>query len=554
VDISRFRTLVDDDRDITIVWGSNGVLRFANSASQALLGHPADALTAGSHFDFIHPDDRPAIVSAWEAAIGSPRMAIPFAARMRKADGAWLWLEGTVRSYEDDESSAEIVLTARDMSAFKRLEAELNYLTLHDPLTGLPNRALLMDRLDHALREASQREELVAVLSLAMGDDLERLSVGLGHAAGDAVVQTVARRLSSALRASDTVARIGTDEFTVVLPALQAAGEARAVAERLHEVLAAPIDWQGQDVTIDAHIGIAVSLPCESDPELLLRDAGIARLEARRSGRGGVRLFSAELSAGTGRRLELLTEVRRAIRRDEFRLDFQPIVELASGRVVRLEALVRWQHPLYGLIPPSDFIPDAESSGHIFEIGQWVIRAVCRQLAAWGPHAPVISVNLSAGQFNDPRLVPGIVALLAEHGVPASQLAVEITEYVLAHDLRATAATLSQLRNLGVSVAIDDFGAGYSSLRYLHELPVDILKLDRSFALGLTADEGVRAIVSGITSLAHAIGLVVTAEGIETEGQLHLVRAIGCDRGQGFFIGRPAAAGPNPPGPVIALP
>jgi len=553
VNEARYRALIEDDRDIMVAWAADGSLRFANPALESLLGHPLDTFAHGPRFDLMHPDDREAVSTAWNEAQQTPWTPFPFSARVRSAQGAWIWLEGAVRFIPDASGSPVIVLNARDQSAYKRLEAQLIHLTLHDPLTALPNRLLLTDRLERALREVSQRDDVVAVLSVGLDDHLERIAARFGHAAGDAVVQTIAQRLAAAVRNSDTVARIGGGEVIVLLPSLQEVSEARAVADRLHEMLEEPILWQGEEVIIDGFIGIAVSLPGENDPEALLRDATIARLESRRAGGEHVRLFSAELSAVAGRRLALMSEIRRATRRDEFRLDYQPIIELASGRVVQLEALVRWQHPLHGLITPDDFIPDAEATGQIVEIGRWVIGSVCRQLAAWGPDAPPVSVNLSAAQFSDPRLVPEIVAQLEEHGVSPEQLAIEITEYVLVHDLRATAATLQQLRQLGVSVAIDDFGSGYSSLRYLHELPVNALKLDRSFARDLESDPGARAIVSGIASLAHAVDLLVTAEGIETAEQLNALREIGCDQGQGFFIARPVP-GADLPGPVIALP
>jgi diguanylate cyclase (GGDEF)-like protein/PAS domain S-box-containing protein len=553
VNEARFRTLIEEDRDIMMAWGIDGALRFANPALEALLGYSADEYAKGPRFDLIHPDDRAGLVFAWEAAQATQGTSIPFTARARTAAGGWIWLEGTVRSFPDASGGTEMVLTARDMSAFKRLEAEVLHLTLHDPLTELPNRSLLMDRLEQALREAHQRQELVGVLSVGLDDHLEQVNARHGHAAGDAAVQTIARRLAGAVRVSDTVARIGGDEFVVLLPEIQTLAEASTVAERLYELATAPITWQDQEVPIDVYIGIAVSLPEENDPEALLRDAAIARLESRRTGRDHVRPFSPQASAVAGRRVALMSEIRRAIRRDELRLDYQPIIELATGRIAQLEALVRWQHPLHGLISPADFIPAAEATGQIFEIGHWVIGAVCRQLALWGTAAPPVSVNLSAAQFSDPRLVPDIVAHLAEHGVPPEKLAIEITEYVLAHDLRATAATLRQLRQLGVSVAIDDFGSGYSSLRYLHELPVAAVKLDRTFACDLDADRGARAIVNGITSLAHAIDLVVTAEGIETKEQLAFFQEIGCDHGQGFFIARPTA-GTELPSHSIPLP
>ncbi|MBA3379380.1 MAG: EAL domain-containing protein [Chloroflexia bacterium] len=340
----------------------------------------------------------------------------------------------------------------------------------------------------------------------------------------------------------------------MLLPRIVHEREAREVAEQIRAMMAAPFVWQGREVTVGVTIGIAIAEDGTVQSDALLRDGDAALYSAKRAGRGSAIVHRTGMSGHAERRWALKTGLRDAAGRGEFVLHYQPIVDLATGHVGRVEALIRWHHPVFGLVPPNEFIPIAEEAGHILSVGRWVIEEVCRQLRQWGSGTPAIAINLPTAQFTDPELARDIGTAMARFGIDPRMLWVEITEHMLVDDLPATVSTLNQLRKLGVSMAIDDFGTGYSSLRYLRELPVDSIKLDRSFVHGLESSPGALAIVEGITSLAHAIGLTVTAEGIETVGQLTRLRAIGCDRGQGFYLARPAPADEHPPTVTLLLP
>jgi diguanylate cyclase (GGDEF)-like protein len=388
-----------------------------------------------------------------------------------------------------------------------------------------------------------------AVLFLDL-DHFKDVNDSRGHDAGDRLLIAVAARLRAAVGERDTVARLGGDEFAVHLAGVTDPGAAARAADRLLAALAAPFSLDGQVLTTGGSVGIAIADAAYARPEELLRDADLALYRAKAAGRGGYALFDPAMHARLLDRLALEGDLARATERDELRVYYQPMVALSSGRVTYLEALVRWQHPVRGLVAPGDFIPLAEETGLIVPLGRRILATACRQVVAWGrayPDTPPpgLAVNLSPRQFRDPGLVDGVQAILAETGLAAARLTLEVTESVAMERVEETLATLAALRALGVRLALDDFGTGHSSLAYLRELPLDTLKIDRSFFRDTPQN---RVIVRAVTALAHGLGLAVTAEGLETAGQVAWARAAGCDRGQGYYFARPL-----PPEEIAAL-
>jgi diguanylate cyclase (GGDEF)-like protein len=450
---------------------------------------------------------------------------------------------------------ATIEQQAEEIGQFPRRLEQLTKQAFRDSLTGLPNRALFMDRLSHGLTGAKRRHEHLAVLFL----DLDRFKVindTLGHTVGDQLLVEVSDRLGSSLRPGDTVARLGGDEFGILLEDVADAETAEAVALRIEEELAKPLHFEGREVFVSASIGIALSSARLGMPEEILRDADLAMYHAKSKGNARHEIFDDSMSAPALDRMDLEMDLRSAISRQEFRLHYQPILRMDTGRITEVEALIRWQHAKRGLLQPDSFIGLTEETGLIVPIGQWVLREACRQAREWQLEFPsipplVMSVNLSAKQFQNPNLVQEISQALAESGLAAGSLKLEITESVVMQDAPATLAKLKDLKDLGIRLAIDDFGTGYSSLGYLKRFPVDTIKIDRSFVKGLSKDGNDNAIVRAVITVAKTLNMDVTAEGVETEQQRIELKALGCDRAQGFLFARPAAA--EHVGPLLAI-
>ena len=446
----------------------------------------------------------------------------------------------------DDPGVRGIVLTATDVTQRKTFEAELVWRACHDPLTQLPNRARFIELLSEALADAGSRTS-VAVLFLDL-DGFKVVNDSLGHAIGDELLSAVAQRLSAYLRVGDEIARLGGDEFAVFVRNMTHGDDALRVADRLLADLRQPFSLRGREVFITASIGAALAgRHSPVSPEELLREADIAMYQAKARGKSRTVIFDESMNATAILRLELETDLRRVVERNELRLMYQPIVDLDDGRIVGAEALVRWQHPRLGLINPADFIPLAEETGMILPLGEWVLNEACRQARLWipreGRNAPlVMSVNLSARQFLQGDLVEQVTAVLREYELAAGQLQLEITERAVLHDAAWAAGAAGALRQLGVRLAVDGFGTGYSSLSYLRRFDVDTLKVDRSFIKDLETDPRTAPILRSITMLASSLGIEVTAEGIETGEQLSRVRALHCDQGQGFLFARPLPA------------
>jgi diguanylate cyclase (GGDEF)-like protein/PAS domain S-box-containing protein len=422
----------------------------------------------------------------------------------------------------------------------------LTHHALHDPLTGLPNRTLLLDRLEVALAQRNRGGIAVVFVDL---DHFKLVNDSLGHSAGDTLLAAAATRLRAVVRPGDTVARFGGDEFVVLAESTIGERDAEGLAERLAGALAEPFELGGAEVFVTASIGIAVSDGIEGDAHALLRDADAAMYRAKEAGRARYEVFDSLMRAGAVRRLEIVNDLHRALERNQFVLHFQPQIDLRTNSLIGVEALLRWVHPDRGLVPPLEFIPVAEETGLINELGRWVLRAACQQGRSWLDRFPgrpplVMSVNLSGRQLHQPRFVEEVAAALADSGFPAEQLVLEITESVLMNDTAATIDTLASLKELGVRLAIDDFGTGYSSLTYLQRFPIDILKIDKSFVDGLGgANLEESAVTRTIVSLAKTLRLETVAEGVERSEHVRELQSLNCDIGQGYFFARPLDAG-----------
>ena len=463
------------------------------------------------------------------------------------AGGAFGIVSESTQTFSVEDNSYFVLVAERITVALEnaRRAAELSRMAFHDSLTGLPNRALLLDRLEQALLRSGRHGSPVAVLFLDL-DNFKLINDSLGHDAGDALLRGVADRFRRATRAGDTLARFGGDEFVVLLEQAADASEAMASADRFATALREPIEVEGRTMVVEASIGVALSGPGRERPADLLRDADLALYRAKVSGKARSALFEPGLEAAAMRRLDLENDLRLALAAGEFRLFYQPIVDLVSDGLVGWEALVRWHHPERGLIPPSEFIPVAEETGLIVPLGRWVLEEACRQARLWQPAASgtplIMNVNLSGRQFQQPSLVADVNEALDAAGLDPRSLKLEITESVVMQDVDAASAILAALSEVGVRIAIDDFGTGYSSLAYLKRFPIETLKIDRSFVSGIVNDPHDAAIVRGVVALAKSLGLTVTAEGIETIAQQRQLVEVGCDLGQGYLFGRPAPA------------
>lgn len=449
--------------------------------------------------------------------------------------------------------SSELVLRLRNTLAAK---AYRDRLANYDLLTGLPNRKTFMDRLDWALKNSERSGARGAVLHVGL-DEFRKVNEALGPAAGDTVLRELAQRLEISLRRTDTVSRLADetakpslsrmsgDEFMLLLPIVGTSDDVSRVAERLRETISAPVSCLGHELAITCSIGIALFPADGLTPDNLVKNADTALRYAKDCGRNTTRFYSSELNARALQKLSLTNELRRAIERDELRLYYQPKVSLQTGEVVGAEALVRWQHPERGLVPPFEFIPLAEESGLIVPLGNWVMREACRQSRAWqdaGHRIPRISINVSSHQFRQGNLNDIVSAVLADTGADPRFLTLELTEGVIMDNAAANLEVLHQLKENGVKLSIDDFGTGYSSLSYLNKFPLDELKIDRSFVMEIKGPEDRAAIITAIVAMAHSLGLSVVAEGVETDPQRAFLKAEGCDEFQGYLKSKPVPA------------
>ncbi|RKS80711.1 diguanylate cyclase (GGDEF)-like protein [Motilibacter peucedani] len=521
--------VIDDER--VIRWASPAVLSQLPTPTLPLVGTNGNRL--------IHPDSAAVARAAAERCrhTGEPQVVeLCLLLGSQGAESAYeakRWFEVTFSNLLGHPQVRGLVVDAHDITERVAHEKELEHLAFHDRLTGLPNRL----RLERELAEASDDGRLRAVLVLDL-DGFTRVNDRLGVAAGDAVLRSTAFRLRREVRAAGLAAFLGGDEFVVVLPSVTSTAEAVLLAERLAGALSEPIRADEEMVTVGASVGVAVDEPDGIHGDELLRRAGTAMHEAKRRGGGCVAVFDADGAARAAQRLRLAAGLVEAERRGELLLHYQPLLRLRDDSVVEAEALLRWQAP-DRLVPPDEFIPVAEETGLVVGLGRWALQQACGDLAALALPGARLAVNLSARQLHHPALVKSVEAALQRSGVDPASLIVELTESAVVEDPDAAQSVLGRLKALGLQLALDDFGTGYSSLSYLLRLPVDILKVDRSFAADLAADDRTRRLLGSIAALAHDLGMSVTVEGVETEEQLAAVRAAGADTAQGWLIGRP---------------
>ncbi len=580
------RELASRTNDVVLVCDLDGAISYASPAVGDY-GYTPAGLSGRRLLDYVHPDDRGAVLAACRLALASgpaPDPAAPapaagpgpagpgpagpgpagpgpagsaaagpaagrFPARVRAADGTWRHVESAVLRYQAPGQPSQVLVTARDVSDQMALRQQVAHLTFHDGLTGLPNRAYLEERARDLLRQGSSAR-LIGVIFL----DLDRFTAvndSVGHGAGDLVLAQAARRLRAAAPVRDTVARWGSDEFAVLVENAGGATEVADIARRLVGAIAAePFRVAGQQVALTASAGVAVTARDAEQPDhpdglagLVLRNADVAMSRARESGGDRAETYAAYMHADVVRRLELVTGLQQAISHGDLALQYQPVVELATSRVIGAEALVRWWRD-GEVVPPHEFLGAAEESGLIIPLGEWVLREACAQGAAWREASWDIgvSVNLSARQLTAPGFTARVASILAETGLPAAALTVEVNEHVLVADDGPAVGELAELHRLGVRMAIDDFGTGYASLAHLRQLPLDVIKIDPSFVAGLGHDDTLTLLTRTVVQLGRELGLRVIAEGIEQPRQLTALREMGCGYGQGFLVARPMAA------------
>jgi diguanylate cyclase (GGDEF)-like protein/PAS domain S-box-containing protein len=515
-----------------------GVPFRVNDAMCALLVRRPDELNGRRWTEYTHPSEEP----MWKALLAQlARDDDSYADERRylRPDGSVVWASTNVTLVRD-ASGQPVYFLAHflDITDQKSLEDQLLHQTLHDSLTGLPNRALLLDRLVHGLGGSRRRGTQLGVMFLDV-DHFKMANDALGHPAADELLCQIARRLNEAIRPGDTVARVGGDEFVIVCDDV-AFFEIEQIAERVLAALGEPFFIGQQQSSVTVSVGVAIADDAAT-PETLLRDSDAAMYRAKERGRGCIELFDEDLRLKVVKRSTMAAALRRALERDEFTIHYQPIVDLPSGAMVSAEALLRWEHPDGILVGPDEFIPLAEETGLIVPIGAWVLEQACRRLAQWQRTMPTmsLSVNLSVRQMTAPNLVELVSDVIERTGVQPGGLCLELTESLFMRDVVHFEKTMSGLKKLGVTLSIDDFGTGYSALSYLQRFPIDAVKVDRSFVMGLGVDPHASALVAAIVAMADALGIDATAEGVETTDQLAGLKNVGCTRAQGYLFARP---------------
>jgi diguanylate cyclase (GGDEF)-like protein/PAS domain S-box-containing protein len=540
----RFRTIVEKSWSGVVLLDANTNFSFTGSSTQHLIGYDEHELLGHSIFDFVHPRDAAGARQVFDDILVSPNKEASGELRFRHKNGEWIWLEGFGQNLLQEPSVGAIVINYRDVSQRKETEKQLEYRAYYDSLTSLPNRLLFRDRLVNSLAHAHRNRVGLAVMYLDV-DHFKLVNDGLGHNFGDRLLADIAHRLQGALRASDTISRIGGDEFSILLPEVTNAEAVAGVARKILDSLAKPFSVDGHDLFVTASIGISCFPADGDDVETLLKCADAAMYRAKELGRNQAQLFTASMNERYVRRLALEQHLHHAIERDQLELWYQPIYDRARRRVVSVEALLRWRDPNRGLVQPSEFITLAEETGLIVPIGEWALRTACLQLREWhdqGIATLRMAVNISAVQLQQRGLVEVVRASLAASGLAPEMLQLEITESTAMQNLELTVNVLEELRAMGVSVAVDDFGTGQSSLIYLKHFPIDIVKIDKEFLREVTTNDTAAAIVSYVINLAHTLQLRVVAEGVESEEQYTFLKHYGCDLIQGYLFSPPLPA------------
>ena len=542
---STFQSLVHNASDMITLVDERGAIAYQSPSSKRIVGAGGDALVGSTFRDLVHRDDRAFFDGLVANATAQPDAIVEGQFRLRHADGSIRYVDAIISNLTTDPAVAGLVFNTRDVTDRFRLEKELEQRAFYDSLTGLPNRAVFRDRLEHALARAGRdRSGQIAVLLLDL-DGFKVVNDSMGHDAGDELLVAVGRRISATCRVSDTVSRLGGDEFAVLLEDAVSEVSAVQLAGRLQERLAAAFEIRNREVFVGASIGVALVDDASVRPEDLVRNADTAMYAAKTAGKGRHAVFQPEMHERTVEFFEIKADLKRAIERREFALHYQPIVNLETEQICGVEALVRWEHPKRGLVMPGTFISVAEETGMIGQLGVWVLGEACRQAAAWRASVPgasslTMNVNLSTRQLLEPDLVVRVAEVLRESGLDTAALTLEMTEGALMQDPDSTAQKLRALKQLGIELALDDFGTGSSSLAHLRQFPIDVLKIDKSFVDDVAREDGdAAALVRGIVELARTLRLGTVAEGVESPTQVTALRRTNCERAQGYLFGRP---------------
>jgi len=540
----RFRALVEKSWSGVALLDADLAFKYVGSSTQRLLGYDERELIDTSFLGFVHPRDRQLARDTFMDLGTKPNREAQAELRFLHKNGTWIWLEAFGQNLLHDSSVNAIIVNYRDITQRKATEKQLEYQAYYDALTGLPNRLLFRDRVVNAIQQAKRHRRGIAVMYLDL-DHFKLVNDGLGHSVGDGLLSEVAARLQGSIRASDTISRLGGDEFTILLNDTNSTDAIFAVARKILQSLTRPFRVNGHELFVTTSIGISIFPADGEDVETLLKCADSAMYRAKELGRNQAQLFLSSMNERYVRRLAVEQSLHHALERNELDVYYQPIYE--AGKIVAFEALLRWNEPGKGITEPSEFIQLAEETGLIVPIGEWVIRQGCAQLKKWhdsGARDLRLSVNISAPQLQHGRFADTLASILREHDLPADKLELEITESVAVQNIDLTMQVLREIRRLGVSIAIDDFGTGQSSLIYLKQFPIRTIKIDQAFVRDVPGDASAAAIVTYIVNLAHTIGLHVVAEGVETEEQFAFLKEKGCDRVQGFLFSPavPAAA------------
>ncbi len=513
----------------------DGVVLEVNSAGERLFKASADDIIGRPVLSLFAKDSAPALIRRERCPpVGPPSRGDGLSGRRRQLTSPW----SCPVSRSTTSGRPATVVALRDLTDRKRDEARIRHLARHDALTNLPNRYNLQERLDIALDTAAQEGNAIAVVYIDL-DRFKPVNDLHGHAAGDALLVQASKRILAEIRSTDTLARIGGDEFVMILTSQPQPEKASIVATRIIEALRRPFQVEGHRIEIGASIGVSLYPEDGADADALMRAADAAMYRVKEEGRGSVRFYEAAMNAQLQARLQLEQELAGAAERGELVLHYQPIVNGVTGEVETFEALIRWVHPTRGMVPPMEFIPMAEECGLIDGIGRWVIEAACREAAGWS-HPWRVSFNVSPRQFRHTDVCAALGDALRAHGIAPARVVVEVTEGILIEDADEAVATLNRLREMGVRIALDDFGTGYSSLSYLQLFQFDKFKIDKSFVKTLGESERALTLTRTIVNLGHNLGLQVTAEGVETQAQLDILRSLGCDQIQGYLVARPA--------------
>ncbi len=536
----RFRSLVQNVSDLITVINADTTIVYQSPSIQKVLGFDTQELTGTKLSNLLHPDDTARFLEFLEDTMKMPEKVCAVEARLRDSEGTWRDVEISGSDHRQDPAIKGFIITTRDVSERKALEEQLRHQAFHDPLTNLANRARFTDRLEQALLRSARSGKPLAVLFMDV-DNFKLINDSLGHSVGDQLLIEIGARLQSCLRKSSTCARLGGDEFAILLEDVRGVEDAAEVAARITETLADPFTYSGRDLTVSASVGVAMSGERLTSADGLLRKADLAMYAAKGRGKAHFEIYERKMRVSIDERLELQGALQEAVDRREFRLHYQPIISLQTGRTIGLEALVRWEHPKRGLLLPQQFIPLAEESSVILALGEWVLSEACRHVKDWQARFPgdpplTVAVNVSMRQLQESAYTAEVRKALDKTGLDPRTLILEITENAMMQDIGSTVASLNELKKLGVRIAIDDFGTGYSSLSYLSELPLDILKIDKSFIDRIAYQED---FIRTIIQFARSMGLKIIAEGIETDEQFAQLRSLRCDAGQGYLLSRP---------------